>query len=95
MDGEIAIQCGVESGPFFGFGPAFIADIALAIVGAPVPCSRHERSHNPAEHNCAQYYLHYGVMCKAVVLSAGHLNRSRVRTVVSTKLFTRKACSVA
>lgn len=59
VDGEVAVQGGVESGPFVGFGPALIADVALAIIGAPVPCSRHQCSHDFVEQECNQYCLHF------------------------------------
>lgn len=60
VDGKVTVQGGVESRPFFGFGPAFIADIALAIVGTTVPCGRHECSYKIAEKKSNQYCLHCG-----------------------------------
>lgn len=60
MDGKVAIQGGVQSRPIFTSGPAFIARIALAIVGAPVPRGRYQCGRNPTKHDYCQYCQHYG-----------------------------------
>lgn len=60
VDGKVAFQGCVESRPFSGFRPAFVASIALAIVRAAVPGGRHESSRDPTEQDCGEYWQHYG-----------------------------------